>query len=59
MFDAEFGEGVDHRIGHRRQRADIAGFAGALGAERIVLVGTGFDSTSMSDRLWACAWRSP
>src|SRR5512139_3621449 len=37
MADTEVGERVDERIGHRRHRADAAGFARALDAERIGL----------------------
>ena len=37
MADAERGECVDERVGNRRQRADIAGFAGTLDPERVGL----------------------
>ena len=35
MFDTEVGERVAHRVLHRRCRADGAGFADALRAERV------------------------
>src|SRR6266478_1858815 len=35
VTDAERGEGVDQRVADGRQGADIAGFAGALDAQRV------------------------
>ncbi len=53
MFYPELRQRIDQRIGHRRHRADAAGFARALGADQMVLVGTGLAFTSIEQK--SCA----